>query len=171
MEIAQLGPEHEAALWDFLGDFASAGEATIPAYFADPEWSHAVIVETFARQSRGEGLDDGWVPGTTLFLVDEGRIFGVANLRHRLTDHLIRFGGHVGYSVRPSERCKGHATRMLELVKGYAKANLDIDRLLVTCGSENVASTRVIEKCGGVFEDESFYEPAGKRVRRYWIAL
>lgn len=171
MEIVQLGLEHEAALRDFLADFAAAGESEIPAYFADPEWSHAEVVETFARQSRGEGLEEGWVPGTTLFLVHEERILGVANLRHRLTDHLLRFGGHVGFSVRPSERCRGHATRLLEGVKEYARDGLEIDRMLVTCDPENAASERVIGKCGGVFEDETFYEPAERSVRRYWILL
>jgi predicted acetyltransferase len=171
MEIVPLGLEHEAALRDFLADFAASGEARIPAFFGAPGQSHAEIVETFARQSRGEGLEEGWVPGTTLFLVDEGRILGVANLRHRLTENLRRFGGHVGYSVRPSERNEGHATRLLEGVKAYARANLVIDRLLVTCDPANAASARVIGKCGGVFEDESFYEPAGHLVRRYWIAL
>jgi predicted acetyltransferase len=171
LEIVQLGLEHEAALREFLADFAEAGESTIPAYFGDPGSSHAEIVETFARQSRGEGLEEGRVPGTTLFLVHEDRILGVANLRHRLTEHLLRFGGHVGFSVRPSERCNGHATRLLEGVIEYTRANLEIDRLLVTCDPENVASARVIEKCGGVFEGESFYEPIGRAVRRYWIPL
>ncbi len=171
MEIVQLGLEHEAALRDFLADFAEAGEPRIPAYFSDPEWSHAEIVDTFAKQSRGEGLEEGWVPGTTLFLIHEGRILGVANLRHRLTEHLRRFGGHVGFSVRPSERGKGHATCLLEGVKGYARANLGIDWVLVTCDPKNVASARVIEKCGGVFEDESFSGPLERTVRRYWIPL
>jgi predicted acetyltransferase len=171
MEIVPLRLEHEAELRDFLDDFAEAGEPEIPAYFADPGWSHAEIVEAFARQSRGEGLKEGWVPGTTLFLVHEGRILGVANLRHRLTEPLLRFGGHVGFSVRPSERKRGYATRLLEAVMEYARANLKTDRLLVTCDAENAASARVIEKCGGAFEDESFYEPMGRSVRRYWIAL
>lgn len=171
MEIVPLGLEHEAALRDFLADFAASSEVRIPAFFGDPGQSHAEIVETFARQSRGEGLEEGWVPGTTLFLVEEGRILGVANLRHRLTENLRRFGGHVGYSVRPSERNKGHATRLLEGIKAYARANLEIDRLLVTCDPANAASARVIEKCGGVLEDESFYELAGHLVRRYWITL
>jgi len=171
MQIVKLGLEHEAALRDFLADFAEAGESVIPAYFADPEWSHVEIVETYARQSRGEDLEEGWVPGTTLFLVHEDRILGVANVRHRLTDHLLRFGGHVGFSVRPSERCRGHGTRLLEGVKEYARDGLEIDRLLVTCDPENVASARVIEKCAGVFEDEVFHESVGRSVRRYWIPL
>jgi len=171
MELVELGAEHETALRDFLADFAASSEARIPAFFGNPQQPHAELVETFARQSRGEDLEEGWVPGTTLFLVREGRILGVANVRHRLTANLRRFGGHVGYSVCPSERNKGHATCLLEKVKEYVQVNLGIDRLLVTCDPKNAASARVIEKCGGVLEDESFYKPAGHLVRRYWISL
>jgi len=171
MEIVELGLEHEAALRAFLDEFAEAGEMTIPAFFADRTWTHAKMVETFAKQSRGEGLEEGWVPATTVFLVEEGAILGVANVRHWLTDSLLRFGGHVGYSVRPSERGRGRATWLLEAVKDYARKALSIDRLLVTCDSANVASARVIEKCGGALEDESHHEGTGRSVRRYWIAL
>lgn len=171
MELTELKSTHEMALRDFLADFAEAGESTIPAYFADPAWSHAEIVANFAAQARGEGLPDGWVPATTLFLVDNGRILGVANIRHRLTEPLRRFGGHVGYSVRPSERRKGFGTELLERVKDYVRTNLEIDRILVTCTADNVVSARIIESCGGILEEASFYEPAQKVVRRYWIAL
>ena len=170
MEISQLGMEHEKALQDFLADFTNAGEMVIPGYFADSDWTHAEIVENLARMSRGEGLPDGWVPGTTSFLFHEGEILGVSNLRHRLTGQLLRFGGHVGFSVKPSARCRGHATRLLEGAKALARGK-GINRLLLTCNAENVASARVIEKCGGVLEDETYLEDTGKLVRRYWIAL
>jgi len=170
MDIVELALKHRDALQDFLAEFAGAGETEIPAYFGDPDASHAELVAAFAAQARGEGLPEGWVPGTTLFLVSEGRILGVANLRHRLTDFLRSFGGHVGYSVRPSERGKGHATRLLEFVKTRAR-DIGIDRLRVTCGADNAASARVIEKCGGVLEDEAYVESATKVIRRYWIDL
>jgi len=108
------------------------------------------------RQSRGEGLPDGWVPGTTRFLVHEGRILGLFNLRHRLTDNLERFGGHVGFSVRPSERRKDHGTRLLEAAKDMARS-LSIERMLVTCHPDNVASVGVVVKCRGVPENLAYY--------------
>ncbi len=170
MQIVPLALEHESALRDFLADFATAGENEIPAYFAQPDWSHAEIVSNFAAWARGELLPAGWVPCTTAFLIDEGQLLGVSNLRHSLTDFLLQFGGHVGYSVRPSARGRGHATRLLEGTMQHAR-QLGIDRLLLTCGPENVSSIRVIEKCGGVFEDELFNETMQARIRRYWIAL
>lgn len=43
-------------------------------------------------------------------------------------------------------------------------AGLGIDRALVTCDVDNVASRKVIEACGGEFEDQR----GGKL--RFWVA-
>jgi predicted acetyltransferase len=42
--------------------------------------------------------------------------------------------------------------------------SLGVDRVLVTCDEDNLASARTIERGGGVYEDTR----NGKR--RYWIA-
>lgn len=170
MEVVELQIQHEEALADFVSEFAAVGEKEIPAFLPDPEWSFAETVEGFAKQSRGEDLPDGWVPGTTQFLVHEGRILGLFNLRHRLTGNLERFGGHAGYSVRPSERRNGYGTRLLEAAKDLARG-LRIDRMLVTCHPDNAASIGVIEKCCGVFEDRTYCDLVEYDVCRYWIPI
>jgi predicted acetyltransferase len=167
MNIVPLGLAHEAALRDFLEEFAASGETEIDGYFGRSEWTHAETVAAFVRWSDGEP-PEGWVPSTTSFLVDEGRILGVSNLRHWLTPHLFEHGGHVGYSVRPSERNRGHATRLLRNAARKAR-RLGVERLLVTCDADNIASARVIERCGGDLENEVPTDDAP--IRRYWIHL
>jgi predicted acetyltransferase len=89
-------------------------------------------------------------------------VIGFLALRTRLNDWLFNEGGHIGYSIRPSRRRQGHATRALGL--GVARAvELGIDRVLVTCDEDNVPSARTIERNGGAYEDSR----NGKR--RYWI--
>lgn len=50
------------------------------------------------------------VPSRTYFLVRESdnRIIGMINIRLALNEKLSKSGGHIGYSIRPSERRKGY---------------------------------------------------------------
>lgn len=95
-------------------------------------------------------------------MVDPGRRLGRLAIRHRLTPYLREVGGHIGYDVRPTARRQGHATAMLSAALPVAN-QLDIESALVTCDVDNVASRKVIESNGGVFEDQR----SGKL--RFWI--
>ena len=100
--------------------------------------------------------------------VGDNRIVGMIDLRHRLNDFLAEYGGHIGYSVRPDERHKGYAKAMLRMVLKEAKAR-GLQRVLITCDDDNVASARTIEANGGVFERKASLD--GEVLRRYWIEL
>lgn len=89
-------------------------------------------------------------------------IVGFLAIRHTLNEHLLDQGGHIGYSVRPSHRRQGHASRALGLALPLV-ASLGIDRVLVTCENDNEASRRTIEANGGVLEDQR-----GSK-QRFWI--
>ena len=104
------------------------------------------------------------MPATELWWVEGEEFLGRIAIRHRLTPALLEVGGHIGYDVRPSARRRGHATEMLRQALGIARG-LGIDRVLVTCDVDNVGSRTVIERNGGVFEDER----AGKL--RFWISV
>ena len=104
----------------------------------------------------------GRVPSTTYWFVDGTEYLGRLAIRHRLTPKLLEIGGHIGYDVRPTARRKGYATAMLREALPFA-AGMGIDPVLVTCDVDNVASRKVIEKNGGVLEDER----RGKL--RFWV--
>ncbi|MDN4608482.1 GNAT family N-acetyltransferase [Sporosarcina highlanderae] len=108
------------------------------------------------------------VPNSNYFLIDENnRILGAVTIRHFLSDYLRNVDGHIGAGIRPSERRKGYATFLLsEALK--ITDQLGIRSVLVTCNEDNIGSAAVIIKNGGV-EDESFTEPHGNVVRRFWI--
>ena len=117
-----------------------------------------------ARRRRASPTDDDKVPCEFFWMTDgpAEEVVGFLALRTRLNDWLLNEGGHIGYSVRPSRRREGHASRALGLAVRRA-AELGIERALVTCDDDNVPSARTIERNGGVFEDTR----NGKR--RYWI--
>lgn len=107
------------------------------------------------------------VNSSTYWLVNgSGEVLGAVNIRHRLNEHLLKIGGHIGIGIRPSARRLGYGTRMLEMAMGKAK-ELGIERLLLTCDEHNDAARKLIEKCGGMLENKTFF--SGKMICRYWI--
>jgi predicted acetyltransferase len=112
--------------------------------------------------------EPGKVHATYWWISQAGTYIGAITLRHGLNDFLLEAGGHIGYGIRPSARGRGHATWALRAVLPEARV-LDLDRVLVTCSDDNIASARTIERNGGVLEDIRKTEVGRKR--RYWITL
>lgn len=113
-------------------------------------------------------LRPGRVHASYFWVAEAGTYLGAITLRHSLSEFLLRAGGHIGYSIRPSARRRGLATWALAEVLAEARS-LGLDRVLVTCRDDNLASARTIEKNGGVLEDVRATELG--LTRRYWIAL
>jgi len=151
---------------EYAEEFRAAGEPHVWGQLDKCGGDVAALVEHLGNGSAGRDLPDGWVPCDTYWAVVGGRVVGQVRLRHRLIEALLKRGGHIGYEVRPSERGKGYATRILALTLDRARER-GITRALVTCNHDNPASARVIEKNGGVFEDEVEFD--GALNRRYWI--
>jgi predicted acetyltransferase len=110
------------------------------------------------------------VPFSVFWLVEGDEFIGEASIRHELTAHLLKEGGHVGYGIRPSRQRQGYGRLILALALEECR-RLGIERVLVTCLQDNVASARVIEANGGELENV-IDDPAGRGpLRRYWISL
>lgn len=126
-------------------------------------------MEMLRRFSSPETVPAGKVPATQYLALDEQEhLVGMVNLRHCLNDYLLEFGGHIGYSVRPSDRKNGYASQLLRLALDEAKV-LGIDRVRITCNRYNVASAKVILANGGIPDGESFDAQSGLILQRYWI--
>ncbi len=107
------------------------------------------------------------VPATFLLASVGTSLVGRVSIRHELNAFLRGFGGHIGFGVRPSHRRRGWATEILRQSLVIARAE-GVDRVLLTCDDDNVASAATIRRCGGVLEDV-VAGPDGQPVRRYWI--
>ncbi|MFI3125438.1 GNAT family N-acetyltransferase [Streptococcus suis] len=137
---------------DMLAEFEAAGSTTAGGFISKDvdfvEW-----LEKVKLAELGLEFPEGFVPYVQYVSFDQtGRALGFLNLRLRLNDSLLKRGGHIGYSIRPTERGKGYAKEQLRL--GVQEAfSKNIPKVLVTCDETNTASKRTILACGGSLED------------------
>ena len=100
-----------------------------------------------------------YVPAETFFLVrvKDNRIVGMINIRLKLNEKLKKYGGHIGYSIRPTERRKGYNKVNLYLALLECKKN-GIKEVLMHCNKENIGSSKTMKAFGGVLINEYFHE-------------
>lgn len=125
-------------------------------------------LEEMQNRHKGENLPEGYVRENFYLCYDAEKLIGVFSLKFQLTEYLLHFGGHIGYAVRPSERNRGYATRMLR--QGLAIAGqFGFDRVLCVCDEDNRASEKVILNNGGILENRLFDPEERVYVKRYWV--
>lgn len=162
---------HKEILMDYKEEFirnkdSMDGTAGLSIYKTFEEW-----YEAFNDNLKEETVREGLVPATTYLALDESeKLIGMIDIRHRLNSNLLNFGGHIGYSVRKSERRKGFATKMLKLALEKC-TELNINEILITCDKNNIASSKTIIANGGILENEIFDPNDNTMTQRYWIKL
>lgn len=147
----QPGPASRRPPWNF---------ESLEAHFDE-------FVETI--RARTHDPLPGYVPQTDFWLIVGDQYAGAISVRHRLNPSLARFGGHIGYEIRPSMRRRGYGTLQCKLALHEAR-KLGLTRVLITCDDDNIGSYKIIEANGGVLQDKV---DNGHKVltRRYWINL
>lgn len=148
-ELVTPSPRYRASF--LAADAEATAEGTGRGVTDDAAF--ASLLARIERFASAHDLPANRVRETTLWLVDGDEYIGRIALRHTLTPLLRVIGGHVGYDVRPSQRRRGHATRMLMLAKPRLAA-LGIDPALITCDESNIGSRNVIEACGGTLASD-----------------
>jgi predicted acetyltransferase len=150
-----------------LAEFCAAGETDVyQGDFAIAWKGYALFYDLISKMKNGGYPKPDIVPMDSYFIEREGQVLGDIYIRPRLSAGLQKFGGNIGYRVRPSERNRGVATVALKLALAKLAA-IGVDRALLTCRETNAASARVIEKCGGVRAEDSHGEHGVSR--RYWV--
>ena len=161
--------EYESEAKAFKQEFFDNGETTINgSELFDQMDSYDEWLKSVTDNTSPETVNPSWVVTDTYFVFDDDdRIVGIIDLRHDLNDFLKDFGNS-GYSVRPSERRKGYATQMLNLIIKRAD-EIGMDRLQLSVERSNEPSIKTITKNGGVYERSFVFE--GEEADVYMIDI
>lgn len=162
MELRRPTLADKEAVLDMMTEFEAIGSRTDGGFWNTENFDYEEWLVGNAHAEMGINIPDGWVPAIQFVSFDNGRAIGFLHLRLALNATLLEKGGHIGYSVRPSERHKGYAKGQLRQgLRQAAKKNLS--KVLITCDKTNEASRRTILACGGILED------VREGTERYWI--
>lgn len=151
---------------DFLDREESLDGTSGLKKFEDYEDWLGQVISNLSEETVGPGL----VPSATYLAISKtsGRLVGMVDIRYYLNEGLLQHGGNIGYSVRMDERRKGYAKEILGLALEKCRA-LNMDRVLLTCDKNNIASSKTILGNGGVLENS--IKVNGGIIERYWIDI
>ena len=165
MELRRPTLADKETVLEMMAEFEKSQSAHDGGFWDAENFVYEEWLKNNQDHEMGINLPEGWVPAIQLVSFDvAGQALGFLNLRLRLNDYLLENGGHIGYSIRPSERGKGYAKEALRQGLQVAKQK-NIKKALVTCSVENPASRAVILANGGELED------VRNGTERYWIDL
>jgi predicted acetyltransferase len=124
------------------------------------------------NRSKGINISSRDVPATVQFILNEkGKVVGTIDIRHTLNDNYFSRLGHIAYYIKLEERNKGYATEALKLALEKLKNEYKVNKVLITCLKDNIASRKVIEANGGIFEKEFYDEITNNYIQRFWITF
>lgn len=110
-------------------------------------------------EDRHRVMVDDRVSSETFFLIrlNDNKIVGMINIRFALNERLKLYGGHIGYSIRPTERLKGYG--QINLYLGLLECQKrGLKEVVLDCVKDNVGSAKVIQSLGGRLVKEGFEE-------------
>ena len=100
-----------------------------------------------------QGLNSKLVPTTYYLILSDDEVVGTISIRHYLTKDLEEFGGHVGYSIKPSSRRKGYAKEAVRAVLSYCKQHIGTRLVYAMVDRDNEASIGLCERLGFVYKE------------------
>ena len=167
MPTKEYKKEVEEYLQEFLdnGENEIAGDGGLDRIKDFDKW-----LEKVQNDLSIDTIDKDRIPATLYLTIrkSDNKIVGNLQIRHFLNERLLNYGGHIGDSVRPSERKKGYATEQIRLALEKCK-ELGINNVLMDCDKSNIGSAKSIKKNGGILENEIYV--GNELVQRYWISL
>lgn len=162
MEIVSASKDYLEQYCDYVMECYLDGNLHYEDAASDPQ---SYLNKVIANSS-GHQLPQGWVPSSTYFAIENGRILGAIRVRKGTNDYIRNVIGHIGYETRPSERGRGVAKAMLLWVTRNQLAK----EAIVTCSADNHASRKVIEACGGTPLESYIDDNVNRKTLRFKLS-
>lgn len=164
--------EYASQIAQYRQEFLDAGDSmdgTGPLRrFVNPE----EYIKTCAEYEDPQTVPSHLVLATQFLFVrkSDNKLIGMLQVRHCFNDFLEKYGGHIGYSTRPSERRRGYAKEMLRMALPYCR-EIGLDKVLITCIDGNIGSEKTIVANSGVYESTVHEPNENVDLKRFWITL
>lgn len=171
LELVIPTKEYQKEVEEYLQEFIEYGENKIAGIGGlDRLKDFNQWLEKVQNDMSSKIINEEKVPATVYLTIrkSDKKIVGNLQIRHRLNKKLLNYGGHIGDSIRPSERKKGYATEQIRLALKKCR-ELGIDNVLMDCDKSNIGSAKSIMNNGGILENEVYVDNV--LIQRYWISL
>lgn len=168
LRLVEPDPSHKEQYEDMMAEWEKYGGRLNPG--ALRRWSNS-------RQRQvtyEEWLD--WIAADKahwqeLFFLSDGRkIYGAITIRAGKNSSAVGLDGHCGYGIRPSERRKGLAGKMLAMALPMMR-DRGINPIIITCDKDNVGSAKTVLSNRGELVREVRGERTGNVVQVFEIRL
>lgn len=112
------------------------------------------------------------VPSTQFLFIrkKDDKLVGMIQVRHYFNDYLEQYAGNIGYSIRPTERRKGYAKKMLGMTLPFCR-EIGMEKILIACIDGNIGSEKTILANGGIYESTVHEPDRDWELKRFWITL
>ncbi len=168
LEVPSIKRKEEAI--DYINEFYKYnsginGVGGLNRYLEDYEGWLQKLEQDYARIPNEEK-----VPARTYFFIrkSDNKIIGMINIRLALNEKLKKFGGNIGYSIRPTERRKGYNKINLYLGLKICQ-QYGIKEVLMDCDKYNLGSAKTMQALGGVKINEYYNDELNETVEDYII--
>lgn len=151
LSLVQPTPALEASYRSYIAELGGEERYPFPLDFDASDFP--ALLQRVENLARGIDVPEGFVPSSTFWLVEDGELVGVSNLRHTLNDRIRHCGGHIGLGIRPSRRGHGLGNALMRRTIEQARAR-GIGELHIHCHKHNAASARMIIANGGALGSE-----------------
>ena len=90
------------------------------------------------------------------------------DIRLALNETLRKYGGNIGYSIRPTERRKGYNKINLYMALKVCNEN-GLEKVMLDCDKTNLGSANTIKSLGGSLTKEEYNNESKTVMQDYWI--